>query len=114
MTNADYIRNRLTDSDLCKLFNERKMFYEDGFLSEVREVYNCWSSFEFTGTGNVKKKGCKTPSIWEWEKTHNDETGKWERTGRTSNVSFSVWLFEKYDKKYWEDAIKKYNKHWNK
>lgn len=114
MTNAEYIKSRITDNDLCKLFNERKMFYEDGFLSEVNKVYGCWASFEFTSNGNVKEVSGKTPSIWNWEKTHNEETGKWERTGRTKNVSFSVWLFEKYNNSYWQDAIKNYNEHWNK
>jgi hypothetical protein len=114
VTNADYIKSRLSDNDLCKLFIERRMFYEDGFLSEVNKVFNYWASFEFTSNGNVKEIGGKTPSIWHWERTHNNETGKWETTGRTNTVSFSVWLFEQYDKKYWQEAVRKYDEHWNR
>ena len=114
MTNSDYIKNKLTDIDLCKLFMERSMFYNDGLLSEISKVYNYWSSFELTSDGNVKYLGCKTPSVWCWERTHNRENGKWETTGRTRIVSFSVWLFEQYDKEYWKEAIRKYNEHWGK
>jgi hypothetical protein len=75
MTNADYIRSKLTDNDLSELLIEGKMFYKNGFLSDIRKVYDYWASYEFTSTGNVKKIGCKTPSIWEWRKTHNEENG---------------------------------------
>lgn len=112
MSNGDYIRSRLSDRDMCILFINQRWAYE-GFLWDVRKVYDYWKTFKFTDQGNIKHKGEKTPSIWNWRRTLNKETGEWETTGRTLEVAFSVWLANPYKKENWDEAIREYDKRHN-
>lgn len=101
MTNFDYFKQTLTERELADIFSERKFLYLEGRL---HDAWSKWcGSISSTGT-NVQKNG-KIPNIWFWERTHNLETGKWEKTGRNKNISIQQFLFMPYKAEYWEREV---------
>jgi hypothetical protein len=102
MTNAEYIKSRMSDADLA-------LIIIDGFGKRgtpfSRKIYHAWSKWaESTSNNNGNmakgKHGniviSENPSIWFAEKWAYPD-GSWRRSGRTKSVSIQVWLSKQYD-----------------
>lgn len=95
MTNSEYFRMTLTDKELADMAIHTAYSYSDRLFHAFKK----WCA----ETGSVKSNQKKNnPSRFFWQKIFNTDTGEWESTGRTHNVSIQLFLSQKYEKKYWE------------
>lgn len=109
MTNAQYILSRLSDRDLAELFTSGKMFYEEKFNLAVQSAFDKWRESTPHANKNFIKKTDKKhfdfPSVFAWSYVNdyrNNDKGERARGYRTNSLSFQVFLFEQYNKKFWE------------
>ena len=110
MTNADYIRQTISDRDLAQCLCLDYSFFKSRYLRDCERVFAYWACKDGNEHGNVHKKGCQAPSVFDWERTYNEETKKWEVTGRKHELSIEIWLSMPYKKDYWDKAIEWSNK----
>jgi len=105
MTNADYIKSRLTDSDIASMignFNGSRSILSD----KAYDVWHRWAESVTSNHGNMAgRDGIEDPSVWYWERWCYPGN-KWKRMGRTQNVSIQVWLSMQYKPEEWDEEGK--------
>lgn len=112
MTNAEYIKQHLTDLDLAYYEFPHAVSMKDRpslFSEKIYSAWYKWAESTSNNFGNMAKglhHGTylveENPSIWAWEKWHYpDDT--WRTSGRNHIVSFLVWLSKQYDQEDWRE-----------
>ena len=119
MTNGDYVRQYLFDSDIAKMMSLSFSRSDSNILIKLHKVFDYWSTYEYTKqSGNyfkIKEDLYKKCSIFNiFTKFSIEETGEEIKYGRTYENSMRLFLSLTYDKNYWDTAIKEYDKKWNK
>ena len=103
MTNADYIRQHITDVDISKLLFNQFLIPEKPTFSE--KAYNAWKKWADSTTSNhgniAGRPDQDDPSVWFWERWRYPGN-IWKRMGRTRSVSVQVWLSKQYNPEEWE------------
>ena len=111
MTNADYIKSKLSDVDIAFMLEWNKSF-SDTRSTLIKRAYGAWSrwakSTSFNHGNMAKGKHGKTiikwdPSVWYWTQWKFPD-GTWRRSGRTKIVSLQVWLSMQYKPEEWEET----------
>ena len=101
MTNADYIRQHMTDADIALVIGN-----SNGYCPYLpNRAYDVWRKWALSATSNhgyiSGRHGHDDPSIWYWEQWYFPD-GQWKRMGRTKSVSVQVWLSMQYKPEEWE------------
>lgn len=105
MTNAEYIKSRMSDADLAGILEER-FSVASQFIDQIREAFYNWAHSVSGNFGNMAKGNhektviTEDPSIWSFEVWKMPD-GTWRRKGRTRSVAWQVWLSKQYDPAEW-------------
>ena len=103
MTNADYIRQHITDADIAKMmFNDFLIPERPAFSETAYMAWRKWAESTTSNHGNIAgRSDYDNPSVWLWERWcyHGNI---WKRMGRTRSVSVQVWLSKRYKPEEWE------------
>jgi hypothetical protein len=89
MTNAEYIKSRMSDADLAGILEER-FSVASKFIDQIRDAFNNWSHSVSGNHGNMAKGNHEktvikeNPSIWAFEVWKMPD-GTWRRKGRTKS-----------------------------
>lgn len=111
MTNLDYIKNNLTETDLCILIMPYAVDVSskaNSFSNKIFEAWETWKQSFSSNHGNLSKGNhngkiiSENPSIWDWE-IWNYPDGSKKKMGRTARNSFSVWLSLQYNPLDWAE-----------
>lgn len=97
MTNAEYIKSKMTDRVLAEL-----LVGQSDSLNKIRNAKWKWGERTTRNKGNVVGDYGK-PSIWNFEKWYYKKDHTWRYKGRPPVVSMSVWLAKQYDERDWVD-----------
>ena len=101
MTNADYIRQHMTDADIAMMvgnFNGSRPYLSN----KAYDVWKRWALSVSSNQGNMAgRTGHDDPSIWYWENWCYP-CNEWKRKGRKQNVSIQVWLSMQCKPEEWE------------
>ena len=104
MTNAEYIKSKMSDADLAWMLKIPAI--DSPFIDRIRDTFDNWAHSVSGNQGNMAKgTHGKTvinedPSIWAFEVWKMPD-GTWRRKGRTNSVSIQVWLSKQYDPAEW-------------
>lgn len=108
MTNADYIKSKISDADIALMIMPYVRF-DDEKTSLIKKAYKAWQKWA-ESTSNNKGNMAKgrhgniiikeDPSIWYWMMWHYPD-GTIRKSGRTPSVSLQVWLSMQYNPEDW-------------
>ncbi len=108
MTNAEYIKSKMSDVDLAWMMQNITFKGMTPFVSKIQDAFEKWSHSASGNQGNMAKGDHgktvieENPSIWVFEHWKMPD-GTWRRKGRTSSVAWQVWLSKQYDPAEWGD-----------
>ncbi len=108
MTNAEYIKLKMSDADLAWMMLKWPVTGSPLFIDQIREAFYNRAHSVSGNQGNMAKGNHgktvikEDPSIWAFEKWGMPD-GTWRRKGRTSSVAWQVWLSKQYDPAEWGD-----------
>ena len=101
MTNADYVRQQLTDTDIALMIGS----FEVSRTQLINKAYNAWRQWADSTTsnhGNIAGRSDQDdPSIWLWKRWCYPGN-IWKKKWRTRSVSVQVWLSKQYKPEEWE------------
>ena len=101
MTNAEYIKSRMSDADLALIIIDGFGKRGTPFSRKIYHAWRKWAESVSNNHGNIAGRiGHDDPSIWYWERWCYPGN-VWKRKGRTMNVSIQVWLSKQYDPAEW-------------
>ena len=113
MTNAEYIKQHLTDLDLAHLTFPHTIPTKDKPPLFSDKMWSAWSNWAASASNNLGNMAAghyhseygdydieENPSIWAWEEWCYPD-GKWRKSGRNHIISFLVWLSKQYDPEDW-------------
>lgn len=107
MTNAEYIKSRMSDADLALIIINGFGKRETPFSRMIYHAWSKWAKSTSNNNGNMAKGTygniviSENPSIWFWERWAYPD-GSWRRSGRANSVSIQVWLSMQYKPEEWE------------
>ena len=103
MTNAEYIKSRMTDADIAMMIVDRAG-RKPNLCHKAYKAWRRWAESVSNNHGNIAGRiGHDDPSIWYWERWCYPGN-VWKRKGRTMNVSVQVWLSKQYDPAEWGES----------
>ena len=108
MTNAEYIKQRMSDTDLAWMLQNITFKGMTPFVSKIRDAFSKWAHSVSGNPGNMAKGNHgktvikEDPSIWAFEKWGMPD-GTWRRKGRTRSVAWQVWLSKQYNPTEWSE-----------
>lgn len=109
MTNAEYIKSRMSDADLAWMMQKFAFGLQPPFIDQIRNAFSNWAHSVSGNQGNMAK-GIhgktiirENPSIWVFEHWKMPD-GTWRRKGRTRSVAWQVWLSKQCDPAEWGES----------
>ena len=111
MTNADYIKSKLSDVDIAWMLRNggRFAYTKSSLIERAYKAWTQWAESASNNHGNMAKgKHGETeikedPSVWYWPKWKYPD-GTWKNSGRTQIVSLQVWLSMQYRPEEWMEV----------
>jgi len=109
MTNAEYIKSRMSDADLAWMMQNVTFKGMTPFVSKIHDAFSKWSHSASCNQGNMAKGIYgktvinEDPSIWVFEHWKMPD-GTWRRKGRTKSVAWQVWLSKQCDPAEWGES----------
>ena len=109
MTNAEFIKSKLTDADIACMM-QFGVIFDCNRTKLIKKAYDTWKKWAESASdnhGNMAKGIHGTtvikqdPSVWNFEKWKYPD-GTWKHSGRTESVSMQVWLSMQYNEKEWQ------------
>lgn len=102
MTNADYIRSKMTDADIAVMIANYDTKIRTALSKKANAAWERWALSVTTNKGNMADRpGHDNPSIWYWTNWWCCPDNEWKTRGRTHNVSAQVWLSMQYKPEEW-------------